>query len=104
MGKKSVLLGFVKTVNFVYEKNRAGAEIPVDFGAFDDGLDILFAGSDGRDFDKIGFKFACKNTSEGSLASARRTPKNEINRLAFFTNFSQNFTFANDFVLAENFF
>ena len=100
MRKKSVLLGFVETMYFVDEKNGACLQIPVLLGTLDDGFDIFLAGSDGGDFDKVGFELMCKDAGEGSLASARWSPEDKIYRLAFFDNFGQNLTIANNLVLA----
>ena len=61
MGKKSVLLGFVEAVNFIDEEDGAGAEVPIDAGALDDGFDVFFARGDGGDFDKVGIKFVGQN-------------------------------------------
>ncbi len=87
MGKEGILLGFVETVNFIDKEDGASLEVPVLAGALDDRFDIFLAGSDGGDFDKVGFELMREDASEGGLAGAWWPPEDEVDGLAFFDNF-----------------
>ena len=103
MGEEGVLLSFIETVNFVDKKNGADFEIPVGFGALYDFFDIAFFGGDSGDFNEVGVEFACENASEGGFAGAGWSPENEIDWLALFNDFSENFAVANNLVLTQDF-
>jgi hypothetical protein len=76
-------LGFVETVNFVDEQNRAQIQVPILAGVFDDSLNILFAGCNSRKFNKFSLHFISDNPRQGSFASAGWAPKYQANRFAF---------------------
>ena len=102
MRKKSVLLGFIETVNFVDEKNGASLKIPILAGALNDGFDIFFAGGHGGDFDEVGIEFVGEDAGKGGFAGTWRAPKNQVDRLAFFDDLGENFAVADDRVLTDD--
>ncbi len=99
MGQKSVLLSFVETVDFIYEKDGADFEIPVGFGALNYGFDVTFLGGNGGDFDEVGIEFVSENAGESGFTSTGWAPENEIDWLAFFDDFGEDFAITNYFVL-----
>ena len=104
MGEEGVLLSFIETVDFVDKKNGADFEIPVGFGALNYGFNITFLGGDGGDFDKVGIEFVSENASKGGFTCAWWSPENEIDRLALFDDFGEDFAVTNNLVLTDNFF
>ena len=104
MGEEGVLLGFIKTVNFVDEEDGADFQVPVGLGAGDDGFDIAFLGGDGGDFDKVSIKLVGEDAGESGLAGAGGTPEDEVDRFLFLDDFGEDFAIANNFVLADDFF
>jgi hypothetical protein len=77
MRQEGVLLGFVKTVDFVYKQQGGLADAFALGGPLDHLFDLGQAARDGRDFFEGHVAARGDDAREGGFAGARWAPENE---------------------------
>ena len=86
MGEKRVLLGFIKTVNFINKKNSPKLQVPVLTGVFNYFFDIFLATGNGRKVYEFRIDFFGNNSRKCGLTATWWAPQNKTDRFAVFND------------------
>src|ERR1041384_8129947 len=90
-------------MNLVSKKTRGLAE-PLEFFRFlDDLFKIFYAGGNRRELNKHRRGGARQNLRQSGFAASRRPPKDERSQFAGINHFMQNFSRAEEMLLADEF-
>src|SRR5437763_5473266 len=89
MGKKGVLLCFVKAMNLIDEHDRARAEVAGLCGVGHDLLDFLDSAENGRKLDKVSLRNPRNDLRECRLSHSGRAPENDRSGIVAFNLQSQ---------------
>ena len=82
MGKEPILLGFVKTMDFINEKQRALSVLPPQFGGLKDFAQVGHAGKNGTDLHEGEVRFIGQKPRDGGFAHTWRAPKNQRRKVS----------------------
>ena len=101
--QKGVLLGFVETVDFVYEQDGSPflAEQAAGLGLVKDLAHILYPRRNGTEGVEIAVQGFGNDMGQGGLTHSGRTPENEGTQVPAFYHFPQDAAFSNQMTLAH---
>ena len=102
--QKRILLGFVKAVDFINEKNRSTIHSQILLGPFDGLPHVSNAGRNGTESNKIGFGFSGDETGQCGFADPGRPPKNHGHEIVVFDGFPEQFARRQNVLLPHKFF
>jgi hypothetical protein len=101
VGKKRILLGFVKAVNLVDENDGPSAILARPFRFSHDLLDFFDPGEDGAKFDKFRPGHAGDYFRECGFAGTGRSPKDKGANVVALDLGAQGFAWSNEVLLAD---
>ena len=99
--QKSVLLRFIKAVDFVYKQQRAAPHAPAYIGSGHNLFNLFDSACDRAKIDKFGFGMVGNHPGERGFANARWSPENHRANLIVFNKTAQNLSRTQQMLLAH---